>query len=41
MVDEVGLDLSWVRRLDRGAHSWDLHNFPLVVLPKKCEKWQL
>ena len=38
MLDWVGLNVSGVARLGIGASSWDLHDFPLVVLPAKSEK---
>ena len=41
MGDRVGLDVSGVSRLGRGARSWALRTFPFVVLAVKSEKWKL
>ena len=39
--DGVGRNVSGVGRFGRGARSWALRNFPLVVLPTKRDKWEL
>ena len=41
MGDGVGSNVSGVGRLGIRAHSWDLRNFPLIVLSAKGEKWRL
>ena len=33
----IGSNVSGVGRLGRGAHSWDMRDFPLVAMPAKSE----